>query len=599
MRRSKVKNYIILFSFILPILSSNLVLTAEEEVVGDSRQEEVFGDNKQEEIAGDSKQQVASLIPEAITVPAIVDMSQRITLDLRNMEVVDALKYLALKSGMNIVTGKTVSGRVTFQLKDVPLQDVFDMVLLSNELAYEKRGDIFYVMTDKEYEGKFGERFSDARTVKIFRLRYAIPEKAFDLLDTLKSKVGRILVDQESGTVLIMDTAENIKKMEEALDILEKKPSVTVFNLKYANAKDVEEQLRVQLDDKKVGSIRADERSNQVIVQTLAERMGDVEKMIGALDRKTKEVLIDAKIVKIQVSDNLAEGLEWEGIFKNLNSAGAFVGSHPYDALYRTGQSFIDLYLHRQDIKDISGQTLEFADLPKAGTTSAWPGKVYFGVADKVEGVMQYLQTLGDTKLLSNPTLAVVNNQEARIHIGRREAYITTTTTSGQTTVTTAEEVTFIDVGIQLAVTPTINDDGFITMKVKPEVSSVVDILTTPSKNQIPIIDTSTAETTVMVKDGTTIIIGGLRGEEDTQAITRVPVLGALPLFGHLFSSQTKGKKKSELLVMITPHLITGERLTTGEYEPEQEQVKPDKEYDKFEPAEMKPGELKLKPYLD
>lgn len=121
-----------------------------------------------------------------------------------------------------------------------------------------------------------------------------------------------------------------------------------------------------------------------------------------------------------------------------------------------------------------------------------------------------------------------MNNQEARIHVGERQAYITSTTTKGQAVDTISEEVNFVDVGIQLAVTPTINDDGYVTMKVKPEVSSVVDFLITPSKNKIPIIDTSMAESTVMVKDGTTIIIGGLRREDKTSSYGQIPYLGKI-----------------------------------------------------------------------
>ena len=88
---------------------------------------------------------------------------------------------------------------------------------------------------------------------------------------------------------------------------------------------------------------------------------------------------------------------------------------------------------------------------------------------------MKFLATLGEARLLSNPKIAVINNHEARIHVGGQEAYITSPPTSAQTNTTTAEDVTIVDVGIQLYVTPTINDEGYITMKIKPEISSVVN----------------------------------------------------------------------------------------------------------------------------
>jgi general secretion pathway protein D len=197
---------------------------------------------------------------------------------------------------------------------------------------------------------------------------------------------------------------------------------------------------------------------------------------------------------------------------------------------------------------------------------------------------MKFLATLGETRLLSNPKIAVVNNQEARIHVGRQEAYITATTTAGQTTTTTAEDVTFVDVGIQLSVTPTINDDGYITMKIKPEVSSVVDVLITPSGNQIPIIDTSLAETTVMVKDNSTIIIGGLRRDEESSSARRIPFLGDLPFFGSIFRSQTNATERSELLVMITPHIVDGNIVFTGDVDdPGNEATKTYKDYQTFD----------------
>lgn len=518
-----------------------------------------------------------SRIPASLR-PRTVNMEQLITLDLRNMDVNDALTYISLRSGANIVASKSVTGRVTLQLKDVSIKDVFDITLLTNNLAYEKRGEIYFIMTSDEYERRYGRSFGDIRKVKMYQLRYAIPEKAFDLLDTLKSSIGRILVDQESGTVLMVDTQQKIEEMEQALLTLERKSEINVFDLKYAVAVDVEERLRGELDEKSVGSVWADERSNQVVIQAFPDRMEDVKMIIAALDKKTREVLIDAKIIKVDFSDTLNMGIEWEGMFSDL-VGGGFLGSHPLEPVERIGQTFID------DFTTIQPDDAN----PAAGAKTTYTEQVYFGKVSKNtswEAVFKFLATLGETKLLSNPKLAVVNNQEARIHVGRKEAYITTTTTSGSTTTTTAEDVNFVDVGIQLAVTPTINDDGFVTMKIKPEVSSVVDVLITPSGNQVPIIDTSLAETTVMVEDDATIIIGGLRRDQETESSKRFPILGDIPLLGNLFKSSTKNTQRSELLVMITPHIVDGTMLTTGEIDPGKDRIKEFKDYRTFEPID-------------
>ena len=152
--------------------------------------------------------------------------------------------------------------------------------------------------------------------------------------------------------------------------------------------------------------------------------------------------------------------------------------------------------------------------------------------------------------------------------------------TSGQTTATTAEDVEFIDVGIQLAVTPTINQDGFVTMKIKPEISSVVRTLTTPSNNKIPIVDTSTAETTVMVADGTSVVIGGLRKNEKQTSEEQLPYLGNVPVIGKIFFKKTaKDDQLTELIVFITPHVVDGTDLVTGDEQKGTNSLKPFREY--------------------
>jgi len=312
----------------------------------DGDETEIFEEDVVQQDAEEQNEYAEDVIEDEFEVlkPVEANMDQLITLDLRGMDVNDALTYIALRSGANIVASKLVSGRVTLQLKNVPLKDVFDITLLTNNLAYEKIGNIFYVMSDKEYEARYGQKFSDIRQVKIFQLKYAIPEKAFDLLDTLKSSIGRILVDQQSGAVLMVDTEEKIIEMESALATLEQKNEVTIFKLQYAQAADVEEQLRTQLDDINVGSIWSDERNNQVIVRALADRMADVENIIAALDEKTLEVLIDTKIIKIKVSDTMSTGIEWEGMFQQLfdSAGGGFIGSHVLQPIERANLSFID-----------------------------------------------------------------------------------------------------------------------------------------------------------------------------------------------------------------------------------------------------------------
>ncbi len=524
---------------------------------------------------------------ETLSVTPAVGMQGRISLDLRNIDIVDAMKFVATKASLNIITTKSVTGRVTIMVTNAVIQDVFDVMVRSNNLAYDQQGDIYNVMTQEEYKILYGKSFSDVRKVKVFYLKYAIPEQAFSMLDMLKSDVGRVMVDPESGNVLAMDSPERLVLMEEALKNFETKNVVKIFKINYGKAKEIEDSLKTQLDSKKVGLIKADERGNQLIVQTLPERMDQIESLIRSLDQKTKEIIIDCSIVKVKVSDGTDSGVQWEGIFDlGAKKALQYLGTTPFAAV----QASNDAWQSRKTVYETVGYA---GSIPFTGTSTSYSaGRQSIGTEEMHLGVVghqdfdviiKYLQTVGKTNIISNPKLAVVNNQEAKIHVGTKDAYVTSTTTTGQTTNTVAEQVNFIDVGVLLSVVPVINDDNFINLKVKAEISEVIDTLVTPTNNQIPIIDTSLAETTVLVKDGSTIIIGGLRKEQKVYTSRQVPFLGSIPFLGRFFSVKSDSKENTELLIVLTPKIITGEVLVSsaGVKNPGQVSFKGMRDYEK------------------
>ncbi|MGE5309206.1 MAG: secretin N-terminal domain-containing protein [Deltaproteobacteria bacterium] len=531
--------------------------------------------------------------------PVTGGMDGRISLDLRNIDIVDALKFLAVKAGLNIITTRAVTGRVTLLVSNASIKDVFDIMLRSNNLAFDRKGDIYNVMSQEEYKALYGKSYSDVRSVKVFYLTYAVPEQAFSLLDMLKSEIGRVMVDSESGNVLVMDSPQRLEMMEAVLKDFQEKNTVKVIKLNYAKAKDIEEALKTQLDAKKVGLIKADEKGNQIIVQTLPDRMDQIEKLIEDLDTKTREVLVDVNIVTVNLSNKNDAGIQWEGLGGLLvnNSGLSYLGSTPFTSV----QASTDAWRSRLTTYNANG----LGSYPFSGTTTNYSGstastglsELHWGVVNRkydFDVIFKYLETVGKTKILSNPKLAVVNNQEAKIHVGQKDAYVTTTTTTGQTTNTVSEQVTFVDVGVIISVVPIINEDGYVTLKIKTEINSVIDTLITPTNNKIPIIDTSLAETTVMVKEGSTIIIGGLKKDTEIENKSQTPFLGDIPVLGALFRTTSKTKARQELLIIMTPRVITGDTLVGTEgKEVGVEVIKPSR---KYPPETQQPQEEVSKP---
>jgi general secretion pathway protein D len=187
-------------------------------------------------------------------------------------------------------------------------------------------------------------------------------------------------------------------------------------------------------------------------------------------------------------------------------------------------------------------------------------GKINLGILadDNYNAVINMLDTYGSTKILTKPRLVVVNKEEAKLLVGSREAYVTSAQSQAETTTVTSESVQFIDVGVKLSVVPTIGSDGFITMKIKPEVSSVTSTLTTTAGSQVPIVATSQSETVVKIKDGSTLIITGLMKNTDTTNRAGIPKVSQLPIVGALFSARNKENHRTELVIFITAKIISG-----------------------------------------
>ena len=451
--------------------------------------------------------------------------AQKITLDLKGIDIIDALKIISQRTGMNIVASKSVTGKVTIFLKDVDVWDAFEIILLSNDLAYDQRNDIVNVMTGREYEAMYGEHFKDKKELATVKLNYAKAVEVAKALTQVKTSIGRVVVDEGSNSLILMESSVRLAQMKDMIAAMDSPTVTKVFALDYAKSDKLNPKIQDMIT-KGLGSARFDERTNTVIVTDLPGKVADIEKVINAFDEKTRQVLIDAKIVQVELDDKLTMGIDWQTIFKKIT---------------------VD-------------QTLS-ANLTTGGTLTI--STVTFGKngANTFKSVIDALKTVGNTKIISSPRITALDGQEAKIMVGTKEAYITgTTTTPAAGAVTTAESVNFVDVGIQLYVTPSVNKDGYVSMKIRPVVSSVGSrIKTSASPDGVPIVKTSEAETSVVVRDGVTIVMGGLIEDTKIRTVNKLPFLGDIPFFGAAFRNVIDEVKKTELVIFLTPTIITGD----------------------------------------
>lgn len=487
--------------------------------------------------------------PRLISEYNLPGLDKKISLDLLDaMDVADLLKFLATKANLNIVIGREVSGSSKLMVKDVTLAEALEIVLAANNLAYEVKGNIVKVMTDKEYRDQYGTGFYERKQAKIIELKSAVPSRMAALLADVKSSLGKIVFDDNTGNLVLIDTPEKIREMEAVIQKAEIPtyqrvyPTVTTnFVLQYARVEELEPQVTPMLTkDNAIGQLRADKRTKTLVVTdfpNVIQRVGDV---VALFDRPQKQVFIEAKIVQVQLSDSFQMGVNWEYLFRGLDP--------------------------RFSLKPVV-QTFSETDLTRGLKAGSGAGVTYHTIAAGADlaAVVEALSTVGKTRLLQNPHIATMDGKEATIKAITTQPYSELQYETGSSNIV-GKTYKFVDVGVSLGVTPRINEIGFITCDIRPEVSSILDWYDRDStagdgKNGVPVVKKSYAETSISVKDGVTIIIAGMIDENRTTKRTQVPLLGSIPLLGALFRYDNTSTENTETIVLLTPRIVTGDKF--------------------------------------
>ena len=315
-----------------------------------------------------------------------------------------------------------------------------------------------------------------------------------------------------------------------------------VVQLKYLTATQAQNITRKMLTTK--GDMKINETANNIIITDYKDTIEKIKALLLQTDTAPKQVLIEAKILDISSSDLKSLGVTWDANYTPLNG-GLFGRNTSATEELHTG-----LTLPTTSSVLTAGQlALTTLSLNNALTLT---------------GTIDALVRNGKAHLLASPSIAVINGQEARIVIGERFPYKERTQTTSGTTETTK----FVDIGTTLKVNPQINDDGYITLSLHPEVSSLVSAL-----DAGPRVATREADTTVRIKEGETLVIGGLIRQTDNRTVDRIPILGSIPILGILFSRTDKDVEQTELAVFITPRILFSreERLALGRKQEEVE----------------------------
>jgi len=418
-----------------------------------------------------------------------------VTLVFKDADIRTVLHTLSYKSGMNIVAASDVEGKVTIRLIDVPWETALEVILKNHKLTYEREGNIIRVTT-------------------------------------------------------LESVAEEELQSE-------------VFVLNYSNASAVAEVIKEMLTER--GAVKHDDRTNSLIVTDIPTNLYKVGVVIKRLDKRTPQVAIEAKIIETTLDRDENLGINW-----TLQTS-ASAAKRPTTFPFRKYGSDQDWYPEPEYTVESGTVTSDFAfkgdsvlhpyDPFRFSSFPAVDASYFaFGTLDfsQFSAVLEVLKARTDTKIISNPSITTLDNNEAKITVST-VFNIPTYERNSETGRMDITGYTEKEIGIILTVTPHVNQAGDIVIDLKPEVSSFLQFDQFGSGDNAifaPRFSTRTAETQVMVKDGQTIAIGGLVKETATKYNKKIPILGDIPILGYLFKKTEDGVDTTDLLIFVTVRLL-------------------------------------------
>jgi type IV pilus assembly protein PilQ len=349
------------------------------------------------------------------------------------------------------------------------------------------------------------------------------------------------LIAESKGYAFVKDNNVVKVKSKESLDT--EGIEMRIYTLNYAKAEDMKKTLDPVLT--KQGKIQIDTRSNTLVLSDTPSSLAKLVPLIQSLDTQTPQVLIEAKFVETTENPKKDLGINWANTLLNHQ---VLLGSPVV-------------------VSAANGAPVSGIQITKNLQNGSWTPAAALLDAGQANLVFSYLSQDADTELLANPRVVTTDNVKARISIAEQFP-IPNFAFSEQTASLQINGFEYKDIGIILSVLPRINKDDFVTLEVAPEASSSTENATLQSGGgsavQIPIINTRTATTTVLIKSGNTLAIGGLMRQDIADNYTKVPLMGDAPLIGPFFRNKSLSKTKRDLLIFLTPTIVRGDSQKTG-----------------------------------
>ncbi len=444
-----------------------------------------------------------------------VDDNMTVDLHVKDEDLANVLELLSIQSQKNIIASKDVNARVTANLYGVTFYEALDAILNVNGYGFIEEGNFIKIYTLEELQKI--QASNRQKISKVVNLNHMAAVDAAEFVKPLLSPEGQIKVNSKA-------------------------PAFASFS-----------ETPIGGEDYANGSM--------LVVYDFEENVAQVEEMIRQIDTRPAQVLVEATILQTQLNDAVALGVDFSVV------ADMDFGQLAGGPLSAVAGLISPPSATNQAPADRGGSAV----VGNVGNVATGNGGLKIGILSNDIGVfIRALDEVTDTTVLSNPKIMALNRMSSRVLVGRKVGYLSTTATDTSTTQT----VEFLDTGTSLYFRPFVTNDNMIRMELKPKVAeAAIRQVTDIGGSAVTIPDEITNEitTNIIVRDGQTIVLGGLFRESVTSTRKQVPLLGDIPILGHAFRGKEDTTSRNEIIFLVTPTILNDSTVTesgnrAGEY---------------------------------
>jgi type IV pilus assembly protein PilQ len=422
-----------------------------------------------------------------------------ISLDVRDLDIYDAVRLLSTQSSINVVVDSSVPHHpVTLRLHDVTFDEALATFAQANDLQSARVGNVVYLGTSDAVNRRYP---SGDRHTSRFVVRNASPGDVTQELTDVLPKGTVIVADRRTSSVLVTGTMVAIEHARDLIDVLDRSAvaRTTAIAMRYVKSSEALKALEATIPISAPSSAYASDQQNQIVLSGSNDFIAQAGSLIAAVDRPGRQVRYEVRVTDLEPTENSNVGFIFGGA-------------------------------------DINGQQ-------QAGSGSTVT--TFLQNSLLVNATINALVSKGEARVLARPSISSLNNVQASLLVGQQYPIVYFDARTG------TQQVQFVNVGVNLTVTPTIGTDGAITTDLETDYSQVTGLV-----QSFPIITTRKAQSTLRVRDGETIVIAGLFSDVDSRTLTKVPFLADIPFIGEIFKDRQHDHNRDEVVFLITPHLV-------------------------------------------